>query len=158
MITVNLGEIPADGIHVTGETRQDIFELSESDLDVRAAGPVNYDLYVSEVNEGLLLAQGTIRVTFRLRCVACLEEFPFTVALEDYAADFDEPAGGPLDLTGRIREDLLLELPAYPHCDRDSDDSGRTCPAAGRFDGSRREDGFEPGIWGALDGLKNPDD
>lgn len=158
MIAIHLGEIPGEGLRLAGETAADIFELPESEMDAVPAGPVRYDLLLSEAGSGLILAQGSLVAPFRLRCVACLEEFPFTVHWEDYAAEFEAPASGLLDLTDRIREDLLLELPAYPHCDRDSDEPDRRCPAAGAFDRPPGEGTGGTGIWGALDRLPTPGD
>ncbi|MBL9155315.1 MAG: hypothetical protein JNK37_22725 [Verrucomicrobiales bacterium] len=156
MITINLAEIPFDGMRLVGKTDRDIFDLPETERDARPAGPVHYDLHISEAGSGLMLAMGSLRVTFTLRCVACLEEFPHTIEWDDYAAEFDLPASGVLDLTERIREDLLLELPDYPHCDRDSDDPDRVCPAAGKFDGSAAAAGDGPSVWEALDRLPKP--
>jgi len=158
MITVNLGEIPEEGLRLAGQTVGDIFDLPDTEMDARPSGPVSYDFFLSEAGSGLILAQGTVSAPFQLRCVACLEEFPFTVDLIAYAAEFDIPPHGPLDLTNRIREDLLLELPAYPHCDRDSDDPDRVCPAAGKFDGGATGDGGGTSVWGALDNLPAPGD
>lgn len=155
MITVNLGEIPEDGVQLVGETRRDIFDLPETETDARPAGPLSYDLHVTEAGSGLLLAMGSLCAPFDLRCVACLEEFPYTLNWSDYVAEFDIPASGVVDLTDRIREDVLLELPPYPHCDRDGDDPHRKCPAAGLFDrktGENERSGG-PSPWGALDGF-----
>ncbi|MCB1065207.1 MAG: hypothetical protein KDN20_20110 [Verrucomicrobiae bacterium] len=164
MITVNLSEMPEDGIQISGQTEQDIFELDPADKEVSVAGPLEYDLHVSDVGGDLLLAQGQLVAPFTLRCVACLEDFPFTLYLEPYAADFDRPASGVLDLTERIREDILLELPGYPHCDRENDDTEHTCPAAGRYSiadkdtpGNAEDPGQGPSAWDALDGLPKKD-
>ena len=48
------------------------------------------------------------------------------IKVPDFALHIE--LGGPetVDLGPFIREDLLLNLPAYPHCDRDG---GRVCPA-----------------------------
>jgi uncharacterized metal-binding protein YceD (DUF177 family) len=158
MITVIVGEIPEEGLRLAGQTTDDIFSLPETEMDARPSGPVRYDLFLSEAGSGLILAQGMVSAPFKLRCVTCLEEFPFTVDLIDYAAEFDLPAHGPLDMTERIREDLLIDLPAYPHCDRDSDEPDRVCPAAGKFDGGGQRSPEGPGVWGALDGLNTPGD
>ncbi|MCB1076915.1 MAG: hypothetical protein KDM63_13760 [Verrucomicrobiae bacterium] len=158
MITVNLGEIPEEGLRLSGETQQDIFDLPETERDALPAGPVSYDLYLSEAGSGLILAQGRLKAPFRLRCVACLEEFPFTLQWNDYVAEFEIPAAGQLDLTERIREDLLLELPAYPHCDRDNDAPDHVCPAAGKFGASGPLPGSGPSAWDALDGFSSSSD
>lgn len=156
MIKVILGEIPEYGYELRGATSRDIFELGSSDQDIRPAGPVVYDLHLSfPEGSDLILAQGTLTAPFIARCVTCLEEFPLTIQLDSYVADFDLPADGHLDLTERLREDILLEVPGYPHCDRDGDDPDRHCPAAGRFE-ARSTELEEPGpsAWDALDGLK----
>ncbi len=162
MITVHLGEIPEDGLEVSGETSRDIFQFDPSEKEVSPAGPVRYQLHVINAGSGLLLAQGSLVAPFSLRCVACLEQFPHTVELEGYAADFDLPASGTLDMTERIREDILLELPNYPHCDRDSDDPDRVCPAAGKFeaaeDGENGPETRGSSAWDALDRLDPTDE
>ena len=58
----------------------------------------------------------------------CLEPFPFEIAVRDFAAHL--PLTGPeeIDLTPFLREDILLNLPAYPRCDRDG---GRVCHSGG---------------------------
>jgi len=157
MIKVIVGKIPEAGLDIAGETTRDIFQLDPNGAEVRTAGPMRYALHLSEVGSELLLAQGTLTAPFSLRCVACLEHFPFTLERDDYAADFDRPGDGQLDLTERIREDLLLELPPYPHCDRDADDPDRVCPAAGRFEAREADGDAGPSAWDALDELGKPD-
>lgn len=156
MIALKLAEIPEEGLQFTGETSTDIFAFAETETEVRPSGPVSYDLHLSRVGPELLLAQGQLVGRFHLRCVVCLEEFPFTLKLDGYAADLDLPDDGTLDLTDRIREDLLLELPAYPHCDRDSNDPNRRCPAAhqlGEPEGNADPSSGGSSAWDALDGL-----
>lgn len=164
MITVHLGEIPEEGLEISGETDRDIFQFDESEKEVAPDGPVRYRLHVTDAGAGLLLAMGELQAPFQLRCVACLEQFPFTLSLDGYAADFDSPASGTLDLTERIREDLLLELPAYPHCERDGDDPDRVCPATELLK-SKPDEGDadfgksgKPSAWDVLDDLKEKDD
>lgn len=156
MIKVILGEIPEEGLHVEGQTTHDIFELDPDDQDIRPGGPMSYDLHLSLPDGAdMILAQGAVAAPFIARCVACLEDFPLTVELDPYAADFDIPSSGHLDLTDRLREDILLEIPGYPHCDRDCDDPGHVCSAAGRFDARRVEtEDRGPSAWDALDDLK----
>ncbi len=62
-----------------------------------------------------------------LPCVSCLERFTYTIRVPDFALHIDLVGPETIDLTPFIREDLLLNLPAYPHCDRDG---GRICQAA----------------------------
>ena len=163
MIIVHLGEIPEDGLDIAGETRQDIFQFDPSEKEIAPAGPVRYELHVMDAGSGLLLVTGHLVAPFSLRCVACLEQFPHTLDWEGYAADFDIPASGTLDMTERIREDILLELPSYPHCDRDGDDPSRVCPASALLEpepegNEATGDSRGSSAWDALDGLGGKDD
>ena len=160
MISAKLTDIPEEGLQFAGETTTDIFAFAETETEVRPRGPVSYDLHLSRVGPELMLAQGQLVARFYLRCVVCLEEFPYTLTLDGYAADLDLPEDGVLDLTERVREDLLLELPPYPHCDRDGDDPGRKCPRADQLADPEKSQGGEdagPSAWDALDGLDSGD-
>jgi uncharacterized metal-binding protein YceD (DUF177 family) len=59
-----------------------------------------------------------------LECGACLERFVHTIEVPEFAVHMET---GPelVDLTPAAREDVLLNLPAYPRCDRHG---GRICP------------------------------
>jgi uncharacterized metal-binding protein YceD (DUF177 family) len=56
-----------------------------------------------------------------------------------------------IDLAPYVREDILLNLPAHPHCDREG---GRKCAAAAPPAPVAGEDGKRPPDWSALDKLK----
>jgi uncharacterized metal-binding protein YceD (DUF177 family) len=58
-----------------------------------------------------------------------------------------------IDLAPYIREDILLNLPAHPHCDREG---GRQCPAATIAAPAAETDGKRTPDWSALDKLKLP--
>jgi uncharacterized protein len=61
-----------------------------------------------------------------LRCVSCLEKFVHEIEVPAFAVHTELRGPEAVDLTPFIREDLLLNLPAHPHCDRDG---GRICKA-----------------------------
>ena len=73
----------------------------------------------------------------------------------------ERPATETVDLTPLLREDILLALPAYPHCDWSGE---RVCPAQiqpaekagalGESDGRSESD--SPSAWSTLDQLKTP--
>ena len=85
----------------------------------------------------------------RLRCVACLEKFVHEIQVPAFAIHTELRGPETVDLTPFMREDLLLNLPAHPHCDRDA---GRVCKPkqiqASEQDTKRKSD------WSALDQLK----
>jgi uncharacterized metal-binding protein YceD (DUF177 family) len=150
-VKVHLKQIPSDGLHLEGEEDCLIPEL-ESD-GVRCAGPMQYKIDVG-VAEGSLWANGSLRQPVELSCVACLEKFIHEIKVPTFALHTELCGPETVDLSPFMREDLLLNLPAHPRCDREG---GRTCkatkvdkpePAKQQRAAKRDHD------WGELDKLK----
>jgi len=121
---INLRHIPDEGLHVEGETpAEEVLALPSSE-PVRALGPVCYALDVGKNADGLW-ATGEASVDLELQCVRCLENFAYPLRVDDIAWQTELPAGETVDLTPLLREDILLTLPAYPHCDWAGD---KVCP------------------------------
>jgi len=121
---IHLNQIPHDGLHLKGEENCSIAELETE--DIRCAGPLHYDLELG-VSDGALWAKGSLAQPVELRCVSCLERFPYTIQVPAVAMHTELKGPEMIDLTPFLREDILLNLPAHPHCDRES---GRVCRAA----------------------------
>ena len=164
---IRISELPAEGISLTGKFERDIFELDAKD-SVQPAGQVAYDIHVEADSDGVVLS-GRLEAPMTLRCVSCLEEFPFTLKLDDYLSDFDKEEdlenASVIELDQLIREDLLLALPNYPHCD-EGDEPDRVCPHAGsqhfetpaaNNDGDDEKNAEPPSQWSALDKLSDSD-
>jgi len=88
-----------------------------------------------------------------LHCVRCLEAFPFDIAVKDFAVHTELAGPEEVDLTPFMREDILLNLPPYPHCDREG---GRDCPVPKMIKSADENAVLEerPPDWSALDQLK----
>ena len=126
---------------------------------MRAAGPLHYSLDVG-LSEGDLWATGTLALDVELECVRCLERFVYPVRIEDFALQMDLAGEETIDLTPLLREDILLALPSYPHCDWSGE---RICPVdlraqenAGRLEQSEETGAAVPSAWQTLDQLKTP--
>jgi uncharacterized metal-binding protein YceD (DUF177 family) len=150
-VKVHLKQIPPEGLHLEGEEDCLIPEL-ESD-GVRCAGPMQYKIDVG-VAEGSLWANGSLKQPVELSCVACLEKFIHQIKVPAFALHTELRGPETVDLSPFMREDLLLNLPAHPRCDREG---GRTCkatkvdksePAKQQRAAKREHD------WGELDKLK----
>ena len=145
---VHLRQIPAEGLHLEGEEDCPIQDLASEDFE--CAGPLRYSLDVG-ISEGAIWASGRLEQPVQLRCVSCLEMFVHTIEVPEFALHMD--AGGPelVDFAPMVREDILLNLPPYPRCDRHG---GRECPAANTIAERGSE---EPAVrkpdWSALDKL-----
>jgi len=123
-VKVHLKQVPPEGLHLEGE---EDCPLSEVDVeDVRCAGPLRYKIDIG-VSDGALWANGSLTQPVELGCVSCLEEFMHEIKVPAFAVHTELRGPELVDLTPFIREDLLLNLPAHPHCDRDG---GRKCKAA----------------------------
>jgi uncharacterized metal-binding protein YceD (DUF177 family) len=122
-VKVHLNQIPAEGLHLKGEEKCAIKELETE--EIRCTGPLRYDLDVG-VSEGALWANGALAQPVELRCVFCLENFPYEIKVPAFALHTELRGPETVDLLPFMREDILLNLPAHPHCDRDG---GRECKA-----------------------------
>ena len=148
---VHLLQIPTEGKRYEGEDPASILDLHEP--DTQPVSPVRYELDVG-LSDGGLFATGSLGAEMELRCVSCLEKFHYPLEVPDFACQVELTGSETVDLTEPIREDILLALPAHPHCDWNGD---KTCPGA--FRNPVSELPAEPSaesrdVWEALDQIK----
>ena len=148
---VHLRQIPDEGIHFAGEEECPIQPQLDA-AEVQCTGPLRYDLEVG-ISEGALWANGELHQPVELHCVRCLEAFPYEIAVNDFALHTELTGPEVIDLTPFMREDILLNLPPYPHCDRAG---GRICPVPEEKVSGAKAEPLEarPPDWSALDDLK----
>ena len=120
--------------------------------EIRCVGPMRYSLDLG-ISDGSLWANGTIAQTVELACVACLEKFEHEIKVPAFALHTELHGPETVDITPFMREDILLNLPPYPHCDREG---GRVCPVpvATKTDEGKGVLEARPPDWSALDKLK----
>jgi len=93
----------------------------------------------------------------KLQCVTCLERFRYPIRVDDFACQVELTGSETVDLTEVVREDILLALPAHPHCDWNGE---KACPGASysaKSDDASESESPEPEqrkVWGPLDQLK----
>jgi uncharacterized protein len=143
---VHLKQIPTQGLHLEGEEECPIHELESE--GIRCAGRLHYDIDVGVAGGGLW-ANGSLLQPVELRCVSCLEEFLHEIRVPAFAVHMELHGPETVDLTPFMREDILLNLPAHPHCDRDGD---RVCK--GKQVEIAEQDTKRKSDWSALDKLK----
>jgi DUF177 domain-containing protein len=145
-VKVHLKQIPTGGLHLEGDEECPILELETE--GIHCVGPLHYSIDLG-VTSGALWASGSLSQPVELRCVACLEKFVYEIQVPAFAMHTELHGPETVDLTPFMREDLLLNLPAHPHCDRDA---GRVCKPkqveTSEQDTTRKSD------WSALDQLK----
>ena len=146
---VHVLQIPEEGLHIEGEVPSEVLELNSD--RARAIGPITYALDVG-LSEGGLFATGTLSVPIECECVRCLEKFRRSLDVDDFACQVELEGRETVDLTGHLREDILLTLPAHPHCDWNAD---KVCKAEFRDAPSEAEPlDDHRDVWKGLDQLK----
>lgn len=111
---VHLNQIPEEGLHIEGEEPYALLKLEDESL--HPASGVRYALDVNTSGQSFF-ATGSLELDLECQCVRCLEKFPFTLRVPDFAMQEDLTRSETVDLTPAMREDILLALPSYPHCD-----------------------------------------
>jgi hypothetical protein len=145
-VKIHLRQIPAEGLHLEGEEDCPIPELETQ--GIRCIGPMRYDIDLG-VSGHALWANGSLRQPVEVSCVSCLEKFVYDINVPAFALHTELHGPETVDLTPFIREDILLNLPAYPHCDREG---GRVCKAS--IPEAKEPATKRPPDWSPLDKLK----
>ena len=144
---VHLKQIPPEGLHLEGEEDCLIPELESE--GVHCVLPMQYKIDLG-VSEGALWANGSLNQPVELTCVGCLEKFVHDIKVPAFALHTELHGPETVDLGPFMREDILLNLPAHPRCDREG---GRVCKATAATVAAAAETKRKPD-WSALDNLK----
>ena len=124
-LMVNLRHLEAHSIHLEGELSVAELDIDTKDQVIEVAQPLQYNLEVEKIEDGLLL-QGDLHLVLACKCVRCLKPFKYRLDLEEGA--YHVPLKGEdaapvindcVDLTPFVREDILLAFPQHPLCDRE---------------------------------------
>lgn len=154
-LSIELRNLPEEGVHLSGTLPATFFDLSPDDM-VRPITPLTYSLHIQKEKDDLV-AVGSVTADFELECGRCGERFPYRMDLPDFVTETSIENEAMIDLTGAVREDILLTLPSYPRCE-DGNITSRKCPAEGKFE-PEAQPSIEPpppgntGAWDALDQL-----
>jgi uncharacterized metal-binding protein YceD (DUF177 family) len=143
---IHLKQIPAQGLHLDGDEDCPIHDLEAE--GIRCAGLLHYNIDLG-IAGGALWARGSLSQLVELSCVSCLEKFAYEIQVPAFAVHTELHGPETVDLTPFIREDLLLNLPAHPRCDREGN---RVCK--GKQPETVEEDTKRQSDWSALDQLK----
>jgi len=153
-LTVNLRHLEEHNVTLCGELPAAELDMETGDEMIQVAGPLQYDLEVQKLEDGLLV-RGALRLGLACHCVRCLQ--PFTRRLELKTWTCHLPFAGEdrvavvndcADLTPFVREDMLLEFPQHPLC---KPDCGGLKTKTGKA--RKNADEFAPSAWTELDKL-----
>ena len=142
-----------------GELSPAELELESGDALVQFAGPVTYDL-AAERSGAAVLVRGQLGVVLACTCVRCLKPFERAAGLSEWSCelfpgDEETPVSNDcLDLTLRVREDILLAIPQHPLCEPECRGLPSAPPSQAPEPGDdRRQDGGAA-VWSELNKLK----
>lgn len=112
---IDLGRLPEGGETFIGEEPNSILEMGKDEF-VTFRGPIQYELEAYIVS-GSLIVRGKVGIEASFQCSRCTDPVPMKVEDKDFLQTIevgDETES--VDLTGDIREAMLLIFPAYPLC------------------------------------------
>ncbi len=90
--------------------------------------PVNYHLRVVRAGR-ILVVRGRLETEVTLTCSRCLEKYSFSLLVPDFGRELELVGDETIiDLTGDIREDIILATPVKPLCRADC---RGLCPVCG---------------------------
>ncbi len=162
-LLINLRHLEEHDVGFQGELSVEELDIDTRDEVIAVNQPVEYDLKVQKLQEGLLV-HGRLSVKLDCRCVRCLKSFQEKLELPDWSLhlpfqgeDAVRVVNDCVDLTPFLREDILLEFPQHPLCDRDcrglpTTDLGKSA----KTKGSDQEQGGSS-AWAELNKLKLKD-
>jgi uncharacterized protein len=124
-LQVNLRHLDAHNLRFEGALPVSELDIEIRDDVIQLAQPLDYRLDVQKL-ENSLLVQGRLELALKCQCVRCLKTFehrlqldPWTCHLPLQGEDAIPVVNDCVDLTPSIREDILLEFPQHPLCERD---------------------------------------
>ena len=124
-LQINLRHLEEHSLHLEGELSVSELDITMRDDVIQLTQPLEYKLEVQKLEDGLLV-QGSLRLPLECRCVRCLKSFelpleidPWTIHLPLQGDEAVPVVNDCVDLTPAVREDILLEFPQHPLCERD---------------------------------------
>ena len=121
-LVVNLRHLEAHEAHLAGEVSVAELDIDCRDEVIQVTRPLQYELDVQKLDEGLLL-QGRLSLVLDCECVRCLKPIQYLLELKEWAChiplegeDQAKIVNDCVDLTPYVREDILLEFPRHPLC------------------------------------------
>ena len=126
-LIIDLVNLPEEGKAFTGDLDPSIFALAKD--DAQPTTPLQYDLHIQRFDEELLL-RGAIAAAFEFTCVRNNQQFVKSIEVEECAIAIEIESAS-IDATEALREEILINFPAYPRCDEA--DIPQTCEIDERY-------------------------
>lgn len=114
-IIIEPARIATDGEDLEGEEPSESLGLP-ADEESQATGPIRYELNVQLAGRELIVT-GQVSARIRFACSRCATSFESDVRDGSFFYEQElEDLHSPVDLTGEVRESIILAFPTYPVC------------------------------------------
>lgn len=115
---IRIEEVPAQGLHK--EQRYDPQDLDLEILESRYSLPVKFSTPIDAIADIVLIGkemviQVLVKYKLKLVCSRCLEEFELLFE-KKYFFNYNTQNLEVVDITGNIREEIILAYPMKPLC------------------------------------------
>jgi uncharacterized protein len=159
-LQINLRHLEEHSLHLEGELSVSELDITLRDDVIQLTQPLEYKLEVQKLEDGLLI-QGSLRLPLKCQCVRCLKSFELPLEIDSWTSHL--PLQGEeavpvvndcVDLTPAIREDILLEFPQHPLCERDCQGFRGASTGDSETTNSSGQSGVGSPAWNDLDKLK----
>ena len=159
-LLINIRHLEHKAVTLRGQLPGADLDLNCIDEMIRVASPLEHDLLVQR-HERSILVQGSLRLILACECVRCLKAFEHRLELDEWSCllplegeDKVLVCNDCVDLTPRVREDIVLAFPQHPLCEPDCRGL-----SSGPLAGARPSSGAEatreqPSAWAELNKLK----
>ena len=158
MLTISVKGIDNAGRIFSGKVPPGTLSLDDTtgDIPISFNNPVEYNLRVSEVSGGILVA-GDLSTKFEVPCGRCLESFEYDVHLNDICHFIEDSTADIIDISEELREDILISLPTRFVCGDECAGLCQVCGANLNEDtcecARNAADSKSPSPWDVLDQL-----
>ena len=121
MLKISVIQIDNEGMDFSGTVNPEMLDLDTLDemyKDIQFEQKIDYDLHISLVSEGMLVA-GTLSTKAKCNCGRCLEDFDLDLTHTEVCHFHENFTSSELDIAPDLREDILIKLPMKLTCRKD---------------------------------------
>ena len=153
MIKFSVRCVEKEPVFLEGTEPESFWDLPEKD-EFAPASPVSYEFKITAA-AGSFLVTGSVRGTVSTRCGRCLAPLKLEIRNDHVELCYakSDIVTEEVDISGDVRDELLIELPMNPLC---SEECKGLCPVCGTDLNKKRCRCKRPEnpVWSALDDIE----
>ncbi len=160
MIIVNTSHIKDLLLDIEGTETPEVMGLTEDGLGFQPEGEVSYRFTASMAGKDLLV-RGKAEFRVKAECARCLEDIHTVFQVPEICLMYEDMPDREVDITGDVREELLLAIPSRFLCSEDCKGLCTGCGAnlnsekctCSKEKKKKQEEPLEDSPWDVLDQL-----